>query len=73
MEGRARTRRHGSIHRSCRITSVAAGRCFAAPDFYEKHGSDWQTLEADLKAKREEVARLYSRWQQLEAIRVAAP
>jgi len=41
---------------------------FAAPDFYEKHGSDWQALEGELKAKREEVQRLYSRWEELEAL-----
>jgi len=39
---------------------------FAAPDFYEKHGNDWQTLEAQLKEKREEVQRLYTRWEELE-------
>jgi ATP-binding cassette subfamily F protein uup len=44
---------------------------FAAPDFYQKHGQDWQELEAKLKATREEVQRLYARWEELEAVRAA--
>ena len=44
---------------------------FAAPDFYEKHGDRWQALEKELAAARKEVARLYARWEELEAIRAA--
>ena len=44
---------------------------FAAPDFYEKHGDKWQKLEKELAAARQEVARLYARWEELEAIRAA--
>ena len=44
---------------------------FAAPDFYEKHGGQWQKLEKELAAARKEVARLYARWEELEAIRAA--
>jgi len=42
---------------------------FAEPDFYEKHGSDWQTLQATLDAARKRVAKLYRRWEELEAIK----
>jgi ATP-binding cassette subfamily F protein uup len=43
---------------------------FADPDFFAKHGQDWQTLEAQLQAARENVSQLYSRWEELERIRV---
>ena len=42
---------------------------FAAPDFYEKHGHEWQTLQTELESGRKEVTRLYARWEELEAIR----
>ena len=45
---------------------------FNAPDFYEKHGDNWQALEAELKSAKEKVTSLYSRWEELEAIREAA-
>jgi ATPase subunit of ABC transporter with duplicated ATPase domains len=41
---------------------------FAEPDFYQKHGSDWQNLEFDLSEARNEVAHLYTRWAELEKI-----
>ena len=44
---------------------------FAAPDFYEKYGDKWQVYEKELAAARREVARLYARWEELEAIRAA--
>ena len=44
---------------------------FAAPDFYEKYGDKWQVYEKELAAARREVARLYTRWEELEAIRAA--
>ena len=44
---------------------------FASPDFYQKHGHEWTELEAKLKQMREEVVRLYARWEELEAIRSA--
>jgi len=46
---------------------------FAAPDFYAAHASDWQKLEAELRAARERVAQLYERWAELGAIASAAP
>ena len=45
---------------------------FAAPDFYEQHGSRWQALQAELDAKRAEVARFYARWEELEAVRAGS-
>lgn len=45
---------------------------FAAPDFYAKHGHEWQALEAQLAGGRHEVARLYARWEELERIKSAA-
>ena len=44
---------------------------FADPDFYEKHKDDWEEMEANQKAIREEVARLYTRWEELGAILAA--
>ena len=41
---------------------------FAAPDFYDKHGSRWRETEAELEAARAEVVRLYARWAELEAV-----
>ena len=45
---------------------------FAVPDFYEKHGDRWKELQAELDAARKKVARLYARWEELEAVRAAA-
>jgi ATP-binding cassette subfamily F protein uup len=43
---------------------------FADPDFYTKHGQRWQMFEAQLQTARENVSQLYSRWEELERIRV---
>ena len=45
---------------------------FAAPDFHIQHGHEWQALEAKLQAAREQVPRLYARWEELERIKAAA-
>ncbi len=47
-------------------------KAFNAPDFYEQHGDDWQSLESELKEKKEQVTLLYDRWEELEAIRAAS-
>ncbi|MGB0991407.1 MAG: ABC-F family ATP-binding cassette domain-containing protein [Akkermansiaceae bacterium] len=52
-----------------KATELAAA--FDAPDFYEKHGDSWQQLEAELKEAKEKVTQLYTRWEELEAIRSA--
>jgi len=45
---------------------------FLAPDFYDKHGHEWQALEDKLKADKARVVFLYARWEELEAIRAAS-
>ena len=45
---------------------------FNAPDFYEKHGDNWQELEAELKEAKEKTPLLYARWEELEEIKKAA-
>lgn len=47
-------------------------KIFNAPDFYEKHGDNWQQLDTELKAAKEKIPQLYTRWEELEAIRQAA-
>ena len=45
---------------------------FNAPDFYEKHGDNWQALETELNEAKAKVPVLYSRWEELEAIKTAS-
>ena len=45
---------------------------FAAPDFYEKHGDRWKELQAELDTAKKGVAKLYARWEELEAARGAS-
>ena len=42
---------------------------FAQPDFHRDHGPRTNDLMAELAADKERVAKLYVRWQELEAIR----
>jgi len=42
---------------------------FSASDFHEKHADDWQELEEKLNETRDEVKRLYDRWEELESIK----
>lgn len=42
---------------------------FAHPDFFAVHGHETAALGQELEAARDEVARLYARWEELEAIR----
>ena len=44
----------------------------SAPDFYAKHGNDWPEFEAQHQAAKKTDARLYARWEELEAIRAAS-
>ena len=48
---------------------VRAETEFADPEFYTRHGQDWQKFEAKLQTARETVSQLYSRWEELERIR----
>ncbi|MBI5386021.1 MAG: ABC-F family ATP-binding cassette domain-containing protein [Verrucomicrobia bacterium] len=45
---------------------------FASPDFHRTHATQTNRLTADLAAAKEDLARLYARWEELEAIRVAS-
>ena len=45
---------------------------FNAPNFYEKFGDRWESLDAELKAGRHKVAQLYARGEQLEALKTNA-
>ena len=45
---------------------------FNAPDLYEKHGDNWQALETELNEAKAKVPKLYSRWEELEAIKSAS-
>lgn len=46
---------------------------FASPDFHRTHATQTTQLTADLAGARERLAQLYARWEELEAVRVAAP
>jgi ATP-binding cassette subfamily F protein uup len=45
---------------------------FVDPDFHRKHGQRTDEIKAELGAEKERVAKLYERWQELEAIRTAS-
>ena len=40
----------------------------ADSEFFRKHGADSPKFEAELRSARDQVARLYARWQELEAL-----
>ena len=45
---------------------------FATPDFHRTHGTQTDQLKAELAAAKNEVAKFYERWQELEAIKAEA-
>jgi ATP-binding cassette subfamily F protein uup len=45
---------------------------FADPEFFRKHATQVNQLTAELEAAKENVTKLYGRWEELEAIRLAA-
>jgi ATP-binding cassette subfamily F protein uup len=45
---------------------------FASPDFHHTHATQTNQLVADLAAAKESLARLYARWEELDAIKAAA-
>ena len=45
---------------------------FASPDFHRTHAPQTNQLTADLATSKETLTRLYARWEELEAIRLAA-
>ena len=44
---------------------------FASPDYHRTHATQTNQLNADLAAAKENLARLYARWEELEAIKAA--
>ena len=46
---------------------------FADPEFFRKHAAKVNDLTHELEAAKENVTKLYSRWEQLEAVRSASP
>ncbi len=44
---------------------------FATPDFHRTHGAQTNQLVAQLASAKENVTRLYARWEELEAVRAA--
>jgi ATP-binding cassette subfamily F protein uup len=45
---------------------------FASPDFHRVHATQTNQLNADLAAAKENLAKLYARWEELEAIKADA-
>jgi ATP-binding cassette subfamily F protein uup len=45
---------------------------FASPDFHRTHATQTSRLTADLAAAKDNLAKLYARWEELEAIKAAA-
>jgi ATP-binding cassette subfamily F protein uup len=45
---------------------------FASPDFHRTHATQTARLTADLAAAKENLTKLYARWEELEAIKAAA-
>jgi hypothetical protein len=45
---------------------------FASPDFHRTHATQTRQLTANLAAAKENLAELYARWEELEAIKAAA-
>ncbi|MGB7746703.1 MAG: hypothetical protein WBN75_05370 [Verrucomicrobiia bacterium] len=45
---------------------------FAPPDFHRAHAKQTNQITAGLAAAKENLAKLYARWEELEAIKAAA-
>ena len=45
---------------------------FADPEFFRKHAAQVSQLTAELDVAKENVTKLYARWEELEAIKLAA-
>ena len=45
---------------------------FIQPDFHRKHATQVNRLTDELEVAKEKVTKLYARWEELEAIKVAA-
>ena len=45
---------------------------FIQPDFHRKHATQVNQLTDELEAAKENVTKLYARWEELEAVKSAA-
>ena len=45
---------------------------FASPDFHRTHATQTSQLTADLAVAKENLIKLYARWEELEAIKASA-
>jgi len=45
---------------------------FSNPDFFRKHATQVNQLTDELEAAKKNAAKLYARWEELEAIKAAA-
>jgi ATP-binding cassette subfamily F protein uup len=45
---------------------------FASPDFHRTHATQTRRLTADLAAAKENLAKLYARWEELEATKAGS-
>ncbi|HTL74512.1 MAG TPA: ABC transporter ATP-binding protein, partial [bacterium] len=50
----------------CRIENL-----FASPDFHRTHAGQATQLMAELEAEKANLAKLFTRWEELEALKVA--
>jgi len=51
----------------CRLENL-----FATPDFHRTHATQTSQLLAELEAEKETLAKLFARWEELEALRAAS-
>jgi ATP-binding cassette subfamily F protein uup len=51
---------------------AAMQESFSDPEFFKKHGHEWETLEAKLDAAKARIPKLYARWEELEQIKRAS-
>lgn len=68
------TRELEGIEAQIQTAEAEVGRIedlFASPDFHKTHATRTTELMADLAAAKDAVARLYVRWEELEAIKAA--
>ena len=50
----------------------ASKACLPIPEFFRKHAAQVNQLKNELEAAKENVAKLYARWEELEGVKLAA-
>jgi len=45
---------------------------FIQPDFHRKHATQMNQLKDQLEAAKNNITQLYARWEELEAVKLAA-